>query len=190
MATPIGHSLAGFAVTGVLPQRAALRSLIPVVLMANAADLDFLPGIFVGMPALYHHGLSHSLGAAAIVSLLGALVMSRFGVAPRAGFAVCFLAYASHLVLDLFAPDARPPFGIPLFWPLSDSYVAAPVTVLPGVHHAGRTDASVMEWVLGILVARNVGAIGIEVALFAPLAWLAARRALRRPDAGPRSAEG
>jgi len=183
MATPIGHALAGVAVTAVLSRHTAGRLLLASVLMANVADLDFIPGILLGRPALYHHGLTHSLGAATLASVAGALVLARLGVAPREGFAVCFLAYASHLVLDFFAPDARPPSGIPIFWPLTETYFAAPVTLLPGVHHAARTDASVIEWVFGILVARNVGVIGIEVGLFAPLAWLAIRRA-------PQPAEG
>lgn len=28
----------------------------------NAPDLDFIPGLFLGDPDLYHHGVSHSIG--------------------------------------------------------------------------------------------------------------------------------
>ena len=36
----------------------------------NAPDLDFIPGLILGRPNLYHHGISHSLGAAVIFSCI------------------------------------------------------------------------------------------------------------------------
>lgn len=177
MATPIGHSLAGLTALATAPRCRVMPLLVLAVVMANAADLDFLPGLFVGMPALYHHGITHSLGCAVLTSLAGALVLRRFGASFGVAFRIALIAYASHLALDLVGPDSRPPSGIPLFWPLSDRHFISPVSILPGVFHAPRTDASILDWLHGMLVARNVGAMAIEAVVFAPLAWLANRRA-------------
>lgn len=176
MATPIGHSLAGLTALATAPRCRVMPMLLVAIVMANAADLDFLPGLFVGMPALYHHGITHSLGCAGIASLAAALVLRRFGAPFGVAFRIAFIAYASHLALDFVGPDIRPPFGIPIFWPLSDRHFISPVAILPGVLHAPRTDASILDWLHGMLAVRNVGAMVIETALFAPLAWLAHRR--------------
>jgi inner membrane protein len=176
VATPIGHSLAGITALAVGPRRHAMPLFLLAVVMANAPDLDFLPGLLVGQPALYHQDVTHSLGFAAAAALVGALVVRRLDIPFAAGYRVGLIAYASHLALDLLGPDSRPPFGIPLLWPLSQAHVLSPVTVLPGVGHAARIDASVADWLRGMLVARNVGAVAIETAVFAPLAWLVARR--------------
>src|SRR5688572_10631819 len=166
MATPIGHSLAGLVGVAAAPSRHVPPLLLLAVVMANAPDLDFIPGLVVGRPALYHQGATHSLGGAAIASLAGALVLGRFGVPFGAAFRVAVIAYSSHLALDLVGPDRRPPYGIPLFWPLSDAHFISPVPLLPGVHHAARTDTSTGDWLRGVLAARNLRAIALEVALF------------------------
>ena len=83
--------------------------------MANAPDLDFLPGILIGQPALYHQGLTHSLGFAVMASLGIAGIFSFKKKMFSVVFKVCFLSYASHLVIDIFGPDGRLPYGVPLF---------------------------------------------------------------------------
>jgi inner membrane protein len=185
VATPIGHSLAGLAALTAAPRHPVRPLLLLAVVMANAPDLDFLPGILVGRPTLYHQGISHSLTAAALASFAGGIALHHlglpFGVAARVGL----VAYASHLALDLVGPDARLPFGIPLFWPLSDTHFLSPVTLLPGVHHAAHTESDISEWLTGMLVTRNLGAMALEVGLFGPIAWLATRRGrVRRPAVG------
>jgi membrane-bound metal-dependent hydrolase YbcI (DUF457 family) len=176
VATSIGHSLAGCVALAATRRQRSFPVLVAVIVLANAPDLDFLPGLIVGMPALYHHGITHSLGAATIAAVAGALALCRLGVPFGAGLRIAFIAYGSHLALDLVGPDIRPPSGIPLFWPLSDALFLSPVTLLPGVHHAVRADAATADWLRGILVGRNVAAIAIETFLFAPIAWLAVRR--------------
>jgi inner membrane protein len=185
MATPIGHTLAGLTALTTAPRRPLRPLVLLAVVMANVPDLDFLPGILVGMPTLYHQGVTHSLAAAALASFVGAIVLRHLGLPFGAAFRVGLAAYASHLALDLVGPDARLPFGIPLFWPLSDAHFLSPVPLLPGVHHAARTESSISEWLTGILVMRNIGAMAVEVGLFGPIAWLATRRGhVRRPAVG------
>jgi membrane-bound metal-dependent hydrolase YbcI (DUF457 family) len=173
MATPIGHALAGYAVLGVLAGRVARRPAMVVVAVAmgNIPDLDFLPGLILGAPALYHQGITHSLGTALALSVLVALVLRRVDMPFASTFVVSILAYTSHLALDFFGPDARPPYGQLLLWPLSDARFVAPVVLLPGVQHAAATSASTVEWVSGILHAVNLRAIVIEVLVVAPFAY-------------------
>lgn len=185
MATPIGHALAGYAVLRLVPAPARRRSMLLLALtMANTPDLDFLPGLLVGAPALYHQGPTHSLAGALAVSLVAAGVCQLARQPSRVAFAVGFLAYASHLALDLLNPDARAPYGLPLFWPVSDAHVLSPVALLPGVRHAPSTGASTLTWLAGILDPVNLWAVTVEIVLIGPLAYLA----WRRPGARDRAA--
>jgi inner membrane protein len=146
--------------------------------LALAPDLDFLPGLLVGRPALYHHGVSHSLGFALAAALAAALLLRFEGWSRREVFLLAFLSYLSHLLLDLVGPDGRPPYGIPVFWPLSPTFLHSPVTLLLGVRHAPTTDASVLEWAAGIFQWVNLLAIAVELVLVGLLALGA--RALSR----------
>lgn len=176
MATPIGHGLAGYLVYRSLlgsNKKDSSMLLLLCACLAISPDLDFLPGIFYGQPALYHQGVSHSLGFAVTVGLISTVAYKKY--AKDAGsllgkWSLFSLAYASHLLLDLFGPDKSPPYGIPLFWPLTDDSYLSPVQILWGVHHAKSTSTSTTEWVNSILNLHNVGAIGIELAVVLP--WI------------------
>ena len=184
MATPLGHSLAGYA----LARRAAggrppLALALLGVVMANAPDLDFVPGILAGHPALYHQGPTHSLGFGLLASLA---VAGACALADRRAFAPILalgvLAWTSHLLLDMLGPDGRPPYGIPLFWPIADLHVRASVPIFLGVHHADSTGASTAEWLLSLLHLRNLAALALEALVLGPFVLRAARpaRAVRR----------
>jgi inner membrane protein len=182
MATPIGHSLAGYAVYRFsAPTADADRVHLAClcILLSVAPDLDFLPGVLMGQPALYHQGVSHSLGFALLVSLTLAGIYTLRGWAFSTIFQLSFFAYASHLALDFFGPDGRPPYGIPLLWPLSMEYFISPVPLLLGVRHVHSTSASIREWVDGIFVLYNAGAILLEITLVTPFVWAARRYRLR-----------
>jgi inner membrane protein len=171
MATPFGHSLAGFAVHTFVPSVNRDRlSLAVCIIMANAPDLDFLPGILVGRPALYHQGITHSIGFALLVSLGTAAVYRTWGKSFSLIFTSALLAYLSHLAIDFFGPDGRLPYGEPLFWPISDSHFISPVPVFLGAHHAASTFGSTQEWIRGILTAHNIRAIVLEIVLILPFA--------------------
>jgi len=185
MATPIGHAAAGygFFLFSSKPSE-SLRGFLPFwsVFFALAPDLDFLPGLLVGKPALYHHGLSHSIGIATLTGLFGAYLFSRLTRDERSFIAVFLLfasTYCSHLFLDLISLDGRPPYGIPLLWPFSQEYFIIPL--LPGVHHAPTTDASIIEWLVGILSWHNLLVIGTEVAIVGPFLLLTYAIRCRRP---------
>jgi membrane-bound metal-dependent hydrolase YbcI (DUF457 family) len=150
------------------------------VALAVAPDLDVIPGLLVGQPALYHAEASHSLGAALAVSAAAAVLLRVVGLSFLAAFLVGFLAYGSHLALDMVGVDGRPPFGIPLLWPLSDMRFISPVPLLPGVRHAATASTGTVDWLQALFSLRNVIAIGIEVLVTGPLlllGWALRRRA-------------
>jgi inner membrane protein len=178
MATPLGHSLAGYAIytvaDGAPGQRSKSLALL-CVCMANAADLDFLPGTLLGSPALYHQGVTHSLGFALLASL-GVAGVCRPRGKPFA--TVVFwsgMAYVSHLVIDLLGPDARPPHGIPLLWPISGEHFISPWALFLGVRHAASGTASTLEWLEGIAHLYNLAAMALEVGLLLPCVLLGQR---------------
>jgi len=72
MPSPIGHSLIGLTVANLPLKKQLYQSVFwlgYVVIVANVADLDFVPGWFIGDMNRYHHGISHSIGAAIIFAI-------------------------------------------------------------------------------------------------------------------------
>jgi len=140
MPSPVGHGLAGLVLEGFSHLHPAGRRLAPgrrgarrwlaqlgfacaLAFAANAPDLDFIPGILVGEADRFHHGPAHSLGAAVLFGA-GATLISWLCRARRPlhfGWWMA-LAFSSHLLLDMFSLDKRPPNGVPLLWPLTDRY--------------------------------------------------------------------
>jgi inner membrane protein len=172
MPSPIGHSLAGYAVGKFIGEengRELLYQVAGTIIMANLPDLDFLPGVLLNRPALFHEGIFHSFGFALFFSLLGAAIAWQFGKPVRQTFLLGLIAYSSHLLLDMLQPDGRPPYGIPLLWPISRMYFISPIPLLPGVHHVASTSATTLDLVRGLLDPHNLWAIGLEVGLFGSL---------------------
>ena len=121
MPTPLGHSLAGLSVHLATGERLERRSLVQaagLIVLANAPDLDFLPGYLVGEPRAYHWGPAHSLAAA----LLGGVLAGLLALALRRGFWRFFLlgavAYASHLALDMLLGPGTQSQGLQVLWPV------------------------------------------------------------------------
>jgi hypothetical protein len=140
--------------------------------MAIAPDFDFIPGILQGQPNLYHQGISHSLGLGLFITFGIALIIR--GGHFWTNWTVLFFAYASHLALDFFAPDGRPPYGQPLLWPIRNQYyLASPsLQILWGVRHAAATSAHTGVWLRSILNLQNLNAIAIEVLVVLPFVLL------------------
>jgi hypothetical protein len=172
MPSPIGHILAGGAVyLGATRQEDQSKAILGFVLLGSILpDFDFLPGLLVGNPGLYHHGISHSIGFA---SLYGVLVFGTFywvhrGIAKRAAV-LAILAYGSHLVLDALGASegAR---GIPILWPLSSERFGFDSRFFGHFHHGGLNQGiwSVLRW-------DNLPAVARELAILGPpvlLLWL------------------
>ena len=117
MPLPPLHSAVGYAIYHLAPkEKHDWKEALGYMALANAADLDFIPGILVGKPDLFHHSFTHSFTAAIVAGLVVGFManLGRKGTFLKT-FALATLAYASHVVLDMLF-DAT---YVPMFWPLT-----------------------------------------------------------------------
>jgi inner membrane protein len=163
MPTPLGHALAGIAAgaasTGSRPLMGNWRDLILFSLLGQLPDLDFIPGIIMGKPDMYHHGISHSLGAALMVGLIVFLIKIKRSGGLRWGL-MAFWVVLSHVVLDAINVDTSYPHGVPLLWPFSSEYYL----IYPLFLDVWREP----PWLETII--HNLLAMGLEFAVLGPIA--------------------
>ena len=186
LATPLGHSLCGLACARLLGTRSAAprwRWYVFAVIAANAADFDFLPGLLVGNINEYHQGAAHSIGAAVVFGLLSPLFCRWLRQRPVPLAVAGALTYASHLLLDYFVDDRRPPFGIPVFWPVNGDHWISPFTVFSGVRHGVPGD-SFAVFIGEVFSRHNVATLGMELLILGPVlafSWYYTRSRWGRP---------
>ena len=174
MSSPIGHSLAGYLMYCCRVKSMSARQdkalFFSALLAANMPDLDFLPGFLLGHPNLYHHGVSHSLGAALVFSLLMTLAVQLLkSYSMMKNFLFFWAIFCSHLLLDYLSFDARPPAGIPLFWPLSSKYLIFPHPFLPPIHHSHLDNATVAQLVTDFFSLHNLYVVILECGIMLPI---------------------
>lgn len=143
--------------------------------LANAADLDFVPGVLTGDPVAFHHGASHSIAVAITLALAGAWAVAR----GDAGFrAMALTAALSHPLLDYATGEpgadvAR--YGVALGWPWPARYMAAsPVFGAYHIDTMGLFGGVLTRGAAGPL-ARELGFALVSIGL--AVAWRA-----RRPE--------
>ncbi len=172
MSSPFGHSLAGYLVVAFSSKAVVVnnfRVLLLCAFVANAPDLDFIPGMVIGKPNLFHHGISHSLGAGILLAFLLSVVMKgKGGKSIRKRFLLFFSLYCSHLLLDYVSQDGRAPIGIPLFWPFSQKYYIAPYPILPPIMHAPLDNATIDQFLSEVFSAHNLYVVFFELATVLP----------------------
>lgn len=142
MPLPIGHTLAGIAFNQIRPGfffKGRWQDAIFFIFLANLPDADFLPGILLGHPNLYHHGAFHSLGAALAVSAMGGYFFYLKKKSFWATATGIFLVFSTHLLLDFFSRDLAAPFGLPIFWPFSQRYFIAAHPIFLNIARSGHT---------------------------------------------------
>lgn len=180
MPSPIAHSVV--PALGFLWLRRGLKTasfwketllLAGGVALAVLPDADFLPGFLLGDPVRYHRGATHSL----LVCLPAALALSPLfraglpGIGRRAATVFCVFCVCSHPLMDCLAADVSEPYGIALFWPLSEKRFLSPISLFPPVHRLpgsawtfvtslGNT-ANVRGWVVEALFSATVLLAGI-----------------------------
>lgn len=140
MPLPLLHSVAGYAVYHFSKkEKPDWQLAASCVVLANAADLDFIPGILAGNPDLFHHGFTHSFTAAAAAGLLFASA-SKFWKkrAFLKHFLISFFAYSTHVVLDFLLDHS----ALPLVWPLTRGKLISTITSfqLEKIHLRGFDD--------------------------------------------------
>lgn len=136
-----------------------------LILAANLADFDLIPGLLLGDHALFHRTFSHSISGSVLFALIVYTICSWHGHRnPARITALMFAAYASQLLLDWLSLDPGPVSGIPLFWPFSqEHYMADPVVFLS----IERDHLLSPE-----IIIQNIKAVALETALLAPPAVL------------------
>ena len=172
MPSPVAHSLTGYVIYRAAGQVHAQRwqDVVLYLFAANAPDLDFLPGLLVGDPDLYHHGVSHSFGFAVLFALALSLFLLFLKRDPiRRNFLIFFCLYSSHVVLDWLSVDTAFPYGVPFLWPLTDEYFIAPFRFLPDV---SRASSSRISFITSLFCLHNFWTVGVEFLLFSPVVWL------------------
>jgi membrane-bound metal-dependent hydrolase YbcI (DUF457 family) len=181
MPSPVGHALGGVAVAWIadlVPGDRAWRrraggwlarigggATVACAALASAPDLDVLVG--------HHRTFSHSITAAVVAGIVGALVAVRIRRPVARLSLMCGGAWGSHLLLDWLGVDNYPPRGIQLLWPFSDRWFISGWDVFVQT-------ARVHIFTLNALIV-NTRAIAWEVLVLAPivaLLWLVREKAL------------
>ncbi len=185
MASPVGHLLLALSCTGFRERSAKpWPALVWVVIFTAcwAPDFDFLPGILIGEPNRYHHGASHSLAGALLFSSAIALSFRKLTDNRVSLGRIAFLAYTSHLLGDWLTIDTRAPIGIPIFWPLNDSYFISPLLIFQDIRH-GADGTGLAGFLIEVFSIANLSAIGLELVITLPV-LVAVETARRRIGRG------
>ena len=104
--------------------------LLLFIFLANAPDMDYLPGLICGDLNRYHHLVTHSLVWS--VSFAGGIWLIWRGYRERVGRAALgfmMLATCSHLLVDMVTQDGAAPYGVMVLWPIRTDYIQAPFWV-------------------------------------------------------------
>jgi inner membrane protein len=165
MPSPIGHSLLGFSIYFIFNRKARLRQdwkkILLYIFCANIPDLDLLPGALQGDINKYHHGVTHTLGFSIFLALIVAAILKiKKSEKILFPFLLTFLLLFSHVVLDLFAQDTAPPYGVMLLWPFTSQYFIS----FPLFLQISRGSS----WI-SIFNSANVGALLRELIIFLPI---------------------
>ncbi|MEJ5364729.1 MAG: metal-dependent hydrolase [Desulfosoma sp.] len=143
MPSPVAHAAVGYFVYKAVAVRrqpsAAARGgrpsplLMLTVGMSLFPDVDVLAGIAAGDIQAFHNAAMSSLAAALIASLLAAAAFRViYREKPLFAFAVAFLCYGVHLLMDFFTSGR----GVMLLWPFFSDRFVSPVKLFYGLHYS------------------------------------------------------
>ncbi|RTZ91451.1 MAG: hypothetical protein DSY91_05025 [Deltaproteobacteria bacterium] len=162
MPTPIAHSIVSLTLSNGKQERGSLLKWAAFwVVLGNFADLDFIPGILMGEPGRFHHGVTHTIFFAVILAAGAYRLYPVLFKGRKVHFWVFLSVTASHLFLDCLTLDTVAPFGLPLLWPFSHTYFRFPFSLFLNVNRA--MDLNVLfTW-------HNLLAISLEIFLTLPI---------------------
>ncbi|MEM8934460.1 MAG: metal-dependent hydrolase [Acidobacteriota bacterium] len=157
------------------PMRLGLLGLAVFWGLSILPDFDFLPGLWLGDPAGWHNGPSHSLLAGVLVApLVGPLVYFAVGRWLGGGvvrwIGLTLAAYWGHVVLDALTQGR----GVKLLWPFLHDRLAPPFAPFYGVRWSEGLLDPTLAWTLA-------NELSFVVLVVASTLWLASRRG-REPE--------
>jgi len=163
MASPIGHSLCGYAIYSTINKKINWKELLGFIVVANLADIDFLFGFLIGEPNKYHHQFTHSIFISLIIAAVVACYFKfRNRRQIRNIFITVFSLYSSHVIIDYFTRDTSPPYGEQLFWPFSNNYFISSISIFRDIYKASTSS----EFFLSLFSYYNLWTILTEVIIF------------------------
>ena len=163
MPLPVAHGAAGLSIFIAAGKGENVRDnkilAIYCILLSVVADFDFLPGFFAGQPHKFHHGPSHSLFVGCVAGLLAGIWLikvHKVKIRKKIILICSVMSAASHPVLDLLSADQSSPFGVPLFWPFSDTYHISARQLFLSIDKSGSTFNSFVQSMMTINNAKEV----------------------------------
>jgi len=167
--SPIAHGLAGLAIAHISLVKGWARPprlfwIAALGFAAIAPDLDFVPGLLIGQPYRFHHGPTHSLFAVLVFGVMTATIARLMRIDGLRWFGVLMaMGYLSHLLLDAFTVETNQPFGMPIFWPLTNDPLRMPFHLFLDIQSEKRTGnflANLMMWHNARAIAREILIMG------------------------------
>ncbi len=152
----------GWIASGDFRKNQPACSLLWYLVAANAADLDLVPGVLLGDSRLFHHGMTHSVGAMAAFGLI--LFTARWiwkRSFPHVSIMALTAVYGSHLLIDWLTADFVPPIGATFLWPFSTEYFHSPFPIFLNIERR-----HVWQWPI---LVHNLVAVLRECMLLLPL---------------------
>lgn len=128
MPSPVGHTLLGLGVYVIWCRNLWLWLsqwflIIWIIFCANLPDFDLFIGLANGNLSKYHQGYTHTLGFAILFGFITFLFLKLIKFKDAASISLLtFILIFSHVFLDAFNYDSRPPIGVMLFWPFSSRH--------------------------------------------------------------------
>ncbi|MBN2010342.1 metal-dependent hydrolase [candidate division KSB1 bacterium] len=171
MPTPVAHALCGYVCHQISTRRGErwqIGRILGLIVVANLADLDYLPGAFINQPNSFHHGMTHSLTFAVLFGLLAGAVGYVWKRQFWSVAIIMTVTYASHILLDFFTMDTAEPFGEQLLWPFSSAYFLSPIALFRDIDKGG-TNATFFLRAFGLY---NLKTVALECAIFAPIIFI------------------
>ena len=171
MCTPVGHTLAGWIVGNRWKTRpfSFKTMFVFVFILSNLPDVDLLFGYPSGNPNHYHHTWTHSFGFAFFSGLLVWMVVQI--LKKEGGLRIGLLTtgiISSHLILDYFTLDQSGPYGLQLFWPLTNHFYMAPVAIFRDMYKSSDSQT----FIRSLFCSHNIYTILVEIAILVPVQYL------------------
>ncbi len=184
MSSPVGHTLAGLAAVTIMKKQWPLGYLdwIWIIFFSNLPDVDF---ILAYAADVERHTFTHSIGFIAIILVIITTIMNvqpelSRKVPNRIQYLIVFpiVLITLHILLDMLAVDESFPYGVQLFWPLSDEFFISPIAILPPTW---------TNYTLKKMIIENSKTLFFEILIFVPIVIAAkvyAARSKRKKDCG------